>query len=347
MYIMDIVDFGKDKKMKAAIFIALTPNYIPYVNALLNSIEKRRIYDGVELDVYLLYHDFDDMKFIKEAEKAFSFNLIPIDVKRSEIQHPEETKRIEFIKRARFSYILELSMKYDVTCMLDADMLIVSEQLKNLFALVCGTDKMIGCNERYKWVIGDNFEYNGKPIFNTPTKLYHMHCSVPIIFDMKKWSDVFQYYTDICFKGRQQKGNNIVGIGDIYCWNISMIVNDRQNDIIVFPMETMTQVHQTNLKPSTFLISEKDYWHTNQGDRVYSIHGRIAEQNWYLGHLQRYRQDLEKEGAVDMIKRYESKVDAGLRALQQEWYDLNFNGKLPIGKVCDIMPYWSDFNRRK
>jgi hypothetical protein len=311
-----------------AIFIASTDNYLPYLHVLLNSIEKR-CENPKDLDVYILHHEFPVKYF--DFTHLFSFNVIPISVDRSSIECPIETKRIEFIKRARFSYIIEYAMKYDSVCLLDADMFIVSPQFFDLFELVRGKRFMVGCNERFKWQIGPNFTANGEPLFTEPTKLYNMHCSVPIIFDMPSWKYVFEYYNRICFNGKQvDKEGNVKGIGDIFCWNIAVQKLARACDMIIFPMEAMTQVHQTNLAPQTFMVVENDYWFTNAGDRVYSIHGRVAQDGWAEGHMERYYRDMGDNAAPGLTAKLEGKVRCGLEAIVDEWHRLE-SMTFPIG----------------
>jgi len=316
-----------------AIFVASTDNYLPYVNALLNSIQKRELHRHCNLTVYLLYHDMP-VEYPEAAKTAFSFRLIPVNVERADVPHPEGTKRIEFVKRARFWLVMKYAPKYDAVCLLDADMFIVSPEFAKLFDLVDGTQLCIACNERFKWNIGHDYVLDGKPILDPPQKLVQMHCSVPIIFVYKHWEDVFKSYTEICFGGRQWKNGEQKGIGDIYSWNISVVRCGKQDRIVVFPMSVMTQVHHTVIKPWTFLQVDHDYWYTYAGDRVYSVHGRVARPGYVRGYLERFDRD-----AGENEKPFRSKIEASLRRIQTEWYDLNFNGRLPLEAFVDTTLY--------
>jgi hypothetical protein len=309
-----------------------------YVNALLNSIEKRRLFRGCNLTVYLMHHDFP-MEYFEEAQKAFSFRLLPIEIKRNDIDHPPATKRIEFVKRARFHYMPLYSKGYDAVCLLDGDMYMVSEEFMKLFDMVAHTDYLIGCNERFKWSIGDNYQFEGKPIFATPQKLYQMHCSVPIIFDMERWGHVFECYNRIAFHGTQEKNGNTTGIGDIYCWNISVQNCGKQSDVVVFPIETMCQVHRTNMKDWTYMQEEGGYWFTFAGDRVYSIQGRIAQPNFVDGSIEWYREDA-KNGGRAVNEKQVDKIRKGLQAIQREWWDLNFNQKVNLYNYQPKNDFW-------
>jgi len=319
-----------------AIFVATTPRYKKHVNALLNSFEKRKLCEKCYLTVYVLHYGGINRSWLIAISEVFSFNVITVEIKENEVKHPENMKEIEFVKRARFKYILKYAGKYDVICLLDADMFIVSPDFMKLFDLVNGTNQLIGCNEAFKWGIGGNYTYEGQPIFQEPQKLFNMHCSVPIIFDSFHWEQVFSYYLKIAYFGEQEKGGKIVGIGDIMSWNISVQKCGKEADIVTFPMETMCQVHQTYLYSDRYVVVENGYWRTARGDRLYSIQGRW---NTGLDFVEGSQEWCEKN-LLDYDKAWPN-IKKGLEYIQQEWYNLNFYGKL----ILDEENIWEKFNR--
>jgi hypothetical protein len=325
-----------------AIFVAATENYLMYVNALLNSIEKRRLHENCDLAVFLLHHDFSpECRYPAIARSEFPFRVVPIEVYREEIRHPASTKRIEFIKRARYHTIARYAQLFDVVCLLDADMFIVSPNFTKLFDLVNGTRCLIGCNERYKWDIGPNYQLHGESILPRGMRLRKMHCNVPAIFDMAEWAPVFEHYSKIAFDGKQDlPTGQMKGIGDIYCWNISVYALKRENDVITFPMETMSQVHQTNMRRWTYMINDHDHWRTYAGDEVYTIHGRVAQQDFVDGSMERF-EHMEKD--PDVIRKESGNVRRGLQAIQREWYDLNFNHRLKLDRFIPKDPNWERY----
>jgi len=346
---------------KYAIFAAATENYLPYINAQLNSIEKRKLYEKCDLTYYLMHHDNFNRKYLQDVESGFSFNVVPVEIMRGDINLPNTTKRIEYIKRCRYKKMVPLAMECDVACFLDGDMFCVSDQFINLFDLVNKSYYMIGCNEKYKWDVGNSYFYNHtkNPLLDKPTKLMQFICNTPAIFDMKKWQEVFEAYEDIAINGRQYKnGNpdNIMGIGDIMCWNIAIQQQNRNNDIITFPMETMAQVHYTNMRQWTCPVVEKDYWRSMSGDRIYIIHGRVAswsEEGFMKKHinLETDEGDAEKmqnkyktiKALKPSLTKIESNIKKGLVAIQKEWYDLNFNHSIKLSNYTDIQPEWENF----
>lgn len=327
-----------------AFFICSNREYIPFLNVLLNSIDKHKL-DNV--DVYLMYYEFD-LKYLEKIKNSFNFNLIPIEIKKERFSINIFNKRNKnlFIKQARFKYIKEYGMKYDAICMLDADMFVTTHNFTNLFELVKGTNKLVGCNERYKWIFNHKYVYNEEKIFKKPVKAHKFHCSVPIVFDLKKWTDVFDYYNQIAYNAFEvdSKGKIEKPIGDIYCWNISVYKNNRQNDVILFPMETMTQVHQTNSINWTRLIKDNGIWLTYAGDEVFSIHGRIGRNGWRQMHSNKIEKIIQEGVSTSDTfinqGRIKSNMNKTLRLIEKEWYDLNVNHKVNIYDFFPLNKYW-------
>lgn len=324
--------------MKVAIFFAATGpmvgrNYIADVNCLLNSIDKHRLYEKINLDVYFFHYGFDpSWEYPKRAQEELPFNLICIEVDKNSC--PGHTKPIEYIKRLRYSKLLEFGGKYDAICHLDADMFFVTNEIVSLFEMVAGTDKLIGCNERFKWLVGPKvyFEKDGTSIFKELGKLHSMICNVPSIFDLKKWRDVFEYYTDICFGGYQIKNGGKAGIGDLFAHNIAIHKMGRDTDVVMFPMETMAQVHHTWINPNTYIIKDGDMWRSAAGDKIYMIHDtkRICRSNFVNDNLALFNKNCP------WAKSFEGKIKTGLLAAQSEWYGLNFNGKLKLSEFITL-----------
>ena len=327
----------KNKKNDYAIFVCSNQGYMQYANVLLNSIDKYKL----PVDVYFMHYDFNN-SYIEDIKDKFNFNIIPIEIKRDDFVVDEFNKNNKnlFIKQSRFKYIRELGLPYKAICMLDADMFVTTPNFMNLFDLVSGTEKLIACNEKYKWVFNNKYTYQNKPIFDNNTKAHKFHCSVPIFFDLNKWTDVFDYYNQLAYNAFEvdDNGTNTKPIGDIFCWNISVYKNNRQNDIVLFPMETMAQVHSRYFTPGHRIYKENNLFLTESGDEVFSIHGRIGNKSWYDGQI-RSAQKMDSH-IVDI-------ASTTLKMIQKEWYDLNVNHKLNIYDYMDKNDYWESIKGDK
>lgn len=324
---------------KYATFICSNGGYLPFLNVLLNSFERHQI----QMDVYLIHFDFPDA-YLKDAIEKFSFPIIPLQVKEEDFHIDEfnaHNKNL-FIKQARFKYIRDNGMDYDVICMLDADMFITTPNFMNLFDLVNGTDLMIACNERFKWTFDQRYTFKDKPIFEESISALKFHCSVPIIFDLKKWSEVFDFYNEMALNSFEvdDKGFKIKPIGDIFCWNISVYKHNKQDKVVLFPMETMTQVHHTYTNPWTKLSKTINGWRTYAGDEVFAIHGRIGNKGWFNGQL---RGTLKHNASLNMDvpeEQQEANARNILKAIQREWYFLNFNYHVNLYDYHAVDEYW-------
>ena len=73
----------KMNRYRFAIVISSTWNYVPYLNALLNSIEKREMADHCNLDVHVLHMGFPG-QYINDICERFSFNVIPSEMRRED-----------------------------------------------------------------------------------------------------------------------------------------------------------------------------------------------------------------------------------------------------------------------
>lgn len=301
---------------KYAMFVAATPNYMKALNALLNSIEKRRLYRDCYLDVYVFYYGAWDNDYVMAAQRAYTFPVKFVRIMERELGI--QMKTIEYVKRIRYHKITEYAGEYDAVCMLDCDMFFVSDQFMRLFDMVNNTRLLIGCNEKFKWETGP-YTIDGKKIIEPSGKMLQFLCNTPAIFCMKNWEEVFKKYIDIAINGRQEKGGNIVGIGDIMCWNLAIKASKREDDVVMFPMETMAQVHYTNMRAWTYPIVGNDYWRTEAGDRIYVIHGRVGREGFIEGCMKKYYQLQVGRPDIDKVA---VNVRKGLLAIEKEWVEL-------------------------
>ena len=326
---------------KYAIFVNSNAGYIPFLNALLNSIDKHHL----DVDVHLMHYEMPEL-YLQTASKTFNFPVILTEIKRSDFNVHEfnEKNNNLFIKQSRFKYIREQGLNYDAICMLDADMFVATPNFMNLFELVNSTNKLIGCNERFKWVFDQKYIFDSKPIFETPVKANKFHCSVPIVFDLKKWTEVFDYYNKIAYNAFETDadGKVIKPVGDIYCWNISVYKNSRQNDVVLFPMALMAQVHHTYAHPWTRLEKTGEgTWMTYEGDEVFSIHGRIGNKGWYEGQL-RGMEKLVNEFQIN--KDFMNIAKKTLKTIIREWISLNYEHKLSLEPWMSRATYEEVYN---
>ena len=302
--------------MKKALFVATDQNYIKYTNVLLNSIEKYNL----DIDVYLIHYGISDEYLDKIRQ--FSYNIKPIKVEYENYMQLDNISKNMIFKKLRFQHIKDYGSNYDVVALFDADLFIVNKNINNLFELVNNTNKLIGCNERFKWNFNDNYCVDDKPILDRTVRANKFHCSVPIIFDIKKWVDVIDYYNEISFKAIEKDKNKRVG--DMYCWNLAVYNKNREDDVILFPMQTMTQVHQTNVRPYSSIKISDGNWQTSDGDEVYTIHGRIGDE-WERQELERHNKVIKDLGveSIQVKSKLRNEAMNTLKTIRKEWDSLS------------------------
>lgn len=344
-------------KRYAILFAATGPvagrNYLPDTNALLNSLAKCRIgrtCEG-ELTVFLLHHGFDpDWDYPALAMEAFrdDFQLKPLELRREDVPHPKGTNTIEFVKRARYFRLMELCQGYDAVCLLDADMFVVAPEFGGLFQLVAGTRKLIGANERFKWDVGPQsyFYADGAPIFTSAGRMRAMCCNVPSLFVLEEWREVLELYSRICFDGYQFKAGLKVGIGDLFAHNIAIHRLGRDSDVVMLPMECFAQVHHVWRKPWTYPINDGGQWRSFSGDRIYMVHDskKIATARFVPGNMTKFAEEFA--GWSEQAK-FMGPIRVGLRALQREWYDLNFCQRLKLDQFMEHDPAWDTLGAKE
>lgn len=315
-----------------AYFVTSNWGYVPYLTALLNSLQKR----GNTQRVYVMHQGFKQ-EYLDAIQRAYSFEVVLLSVDRKDHDVTDEVGENLFMKQSRFKYIAQYGGDHAAICMLDADMFVVSERFGNFFEMVDGTNLLVGCEESYKWNFDKKYTCRGAVVFPEPVKAWKFMCSVPIFFDLNKWRSVFDTYNDMAFNSwEMENGEKKKRVGDIYTWSISIYRNNRQNDCVLMPMQSMTQVHGTAGAFWCAIRNDSGYWHSVDGSEVYSIHGRIGTQNWEPSQWGWYSSGLEKSG-IPITDKISSSAKIAYNAIRQEWFDLTI-GKNAIVNLSEFLP---------
>lgn len=307
--------------------------YIPYLNALLNSIEKYKLQDRSQFDVMVLTDDSMPQKYIDACKANLSFDVIfkHIDIEGAKLD--PSWGHAWHCKAGRYYHLFQEGKDYDACCLMDADLYIVNDEIVDYFDLVKGTKNLIGCNERIKWQISDIYQFDGEPMLEAPTKLQKFHCNVPLFMDVNKWEEVIKEYLKIIYRGIEYREGQQKIIGDLYSWNMAIYRKHREKDVMMIPMQSMTQVHRTGYRDKNCALRRDGdgTWITGDGDIVYCLHGRPDRPSFRS--LQA-KNEYQKHG-IDKAtyKKY-------LKLIEDEWKDVSFNYAVDIREFVPENAHW-------
>ena len=329
---------------KRAIFTSSNGAYFPFLNAFLNSLDKQAAAHAV-YDVYLLHWDMP-LEYLQAIDSASwqHIRVFPEAIGDDKECHwrsrfkTEQFSNMEICKAGRYHHLKEITAEsntFTAVCLMDCDLMVVSPDFFNLFELVENTELAIGCNEGFKWAVGPNFlDREGQPLFEKPHRLMKFSCNTPLFIGSPsghRWQSVLEKYLEIVYQATEMHpAKGPCKVGDIFAWNFAVDLCDMAKNVMLFPMEVMTQVHQTAYKGSTKLRCSNGYYHTEAGDPVLSLHGRCGR-----GGFGTYKPEKigVPQGVIDQVN----------EIFRQEWYDLNFRQRLKLTDVVPMQPLWQEW----
>lgn len=261
--------------MRSCIVVSASRGYLAYLNAFLNSIQQVKLTARLEeLAILVVTPDLPEAYFAL-ASQRLGLDVRRIPLRLEDTPLPRDLEVPSACKASRYFYLLEYGSSFDVACLMDADLFLVSGNFGNLFQLAFGTRLAIGCNERYKWEIDPQWTLHDRPLFDQKIKLQKFHCNTPLVLCVDSWREVIRDYLQIVYQATQQQAQGPKVVGDLFAWNIAVRRCNREADVVLLPMESMTQVHQTGLRPWTRLEKSRNgFWTTYSGEEVLCIHGR-------------------------------------------------------------------------
>lgn len=259
--------------MRNVYFVNSDLSYHKYAVMCVNSIIK-----NTNTDVIWMQVDYIEPVIKNPRVKYINVNLN--DYKHIYQGHNNNINRI--CKSIRFIELEQmiLQQRYDNICLLDCDMIVVNQKFDNFFNLVNGSNIVVGVNENFKWVIDNNFTINDQPIFKQPTKLNNFICSVPLFFNCECMRDLVKTYLHVFLNGKMFFQNHLYDMGDMFAYNISMKLLNKDDNTMMFPAEMFTQTHMDGYLPWNLIKKDNGYFYTEQGLTVMSLHGRLIEQQY-------------------------------------------------------------------
>lgn len=214
----------------------------------------------------------------------------------------------EFMQRSRYKYAFDISIEkgYESISIMDADLMILSPNIINLFKAVEKNNLMVTSNETLKWIIDDKYLSNNFPVFKNNKRLYKFHCNAPTFFNPSKWKDVYEKLEILlndCFEVTDENfmmnynDKKVKTVCDLFCWNIAIYQAGRENDVILMSQDILTQVGYSLSSEDGYLVKEDGIWRTGKGQEVFSFHGKIKDPRWFEDYQKKI---VEKTGKKKM-----------------------------------------------
>jgi len=310
---------------KFASLTSCTNNYLPYLNAQLNSFD----YMGHSHDVHVLAVNVDDRyrNYIERAKKVdWAFKLYFHEKKyedyskygtlRQIAQKMRWDEMVVLSKFGRYDSLLELAY-YDAVVMLDVDMMIV-HNFEKFFELVENTKYIIGANERFKWWL-DTFILEGEEEKKYPhVPMDWMICNAPLFFSPKYNEKFMQYAIKSAGSLKNKDG---VYYSDIMTMNFALWMAGVTDNVIALPAYAWTGVHLTYTDITTRIFNRAGKnWLSWCGEPVYIIHGRWdkegCEAGWLSNQQKRYNELQLPEQTENRLK---GEVNSTIKQIKEQF----------------------------
>jgi len=257
-------------------------DFFPAANALLNSLD----YIGFTGDVnFIAFRDFP-LEYLKLAQEKFCYNIV-LHPFNEEIFKTFEGQKSHYMKRYRYGVASEICKDYGSICFIDIDMFFVRNV--DIFFEIASHDIMLGCAKTGKVKYGGNPSYfvDGKDIVDSPIWNDKDMCCCPIFFNSsfsKVFSDVYHAYTT----------ENRFQASDLFAINSMVLHNGVRDRLLTMPCQSWVGTNETMLKPFTRVVEKDGNLISENGEVVYSVHGKWFSEGWHNGQIQHMDRAIER-----------------------------------------------------
>ena len=198
--------------MRKASLVSCTDNYVPYLNAQLNSLD----YHEHTHQVHIIAIDVDPGYLAKVRATDWSFPVFIHERRLEEFEkfRPMGGKNM-MAKKARYEFLPQFK-DFDALLFLDADIFFVNN-IDRFFKFVAGSPTVLGVNERFKWNLGA-YEMGGQRLPNIP--MDWMICNAPTFMSPNRNHDLIDtmcFAAESVIEWKRQKVPS-----DLFTMNISL-----------------------------------------------------------------------------------------------------------------------------
>ena len=307
--------------MRFAAITSATDNYVPFLNAQLNSLDRL----GVRLDFHLVAIDINADYLARAKAAEWSFNLIVHEKHMENLELFYQGKNLQS-KKSRYQAMAEIgrSSQYEGMIMLDCDMMIVKD-FTPFLDMVAGTNIIVGCNEKFKWNLS-RYCMNGKPLKNM--SMYWFICNSPLFFDPRHQYIFLKFAYQTASELKEIDGKTP---SDLFTMNVALYLSGRQDKVIALPSHCWVGNHVSYFNMTTRIFKRGDRWQSLTGEPVYSIHGRWHKQDSDRSHRNQMKKKYDELELSESVRdRLEKDMDQTMMQIRNEFNYLNTECKLRI-----------------
>jgi hypothetical protein len=248
----------RNEKSKNLTIVAASKDYLPGLNALLNSMD----YWKIDSDVLLISWKLPQ-EYIKKAQEVFNFN-----VKVIESEHENQTYGTAY---ERFKYAVEYGKNYESILLLDADMYFMSDE-SNLFfdvaskgfIITAANNMLINFNEAYQKQYNVNLGSREYPYVK-------IHTTAPIWLGSN----------DLDWFEALYNSERVSTFDDFLYLNILGIKMEKDKKMIVLPSYRLTNIHHFSMKVETGMIKKGNLILSGTEEGMIMNHGKFWDEPYF------------------------------------------------------------------
>ena len=262
---------------KNSFLVAADLAFFPALNALLNSLDYIGYNDVINI---ILFKD-TPLDYLDHIQNKVGYEIKKIPFREDIYRDTFGGMKTDYMKRYRYYIASQICYDYNAICFLDVDMFFVRNV--DIFFEIASRGIMLGCAKTGKTRYGVNPSYyiDGKDPL--PNSIWNDKdiCCCPIFFN-HAFHNVFHYvwYGYTTELGRMKAS-------DLFAINQSVLVNDSKyssySRLITMPCQSWVGTNEVMLKPYTRVVEKEGQLISENGDLVYSVHGKWFSEGWHNG----------------------------------------------------------------
>jgi len=268
---------------KYSYVVAANERYLPLLNAFLNSLE----YVGNKQDVHLISWNLPT-SYLKQ------FSQLGYSVIVHEVSNEPGFKELgegDVLMRYRYELASNLT-EYESVVVFDADSIVV-RNLDLFFEIAAKANVIIGVALEQKRWYGreENHKVDGKHIVSETWNEKDIACS-PLFFNPKEFGKVFSYSWHIFADYPPERRFRAP---DMDALNIAILKFGVQNRILELPETPWSGLHETLLKPFSYVCEMHGNLWTINGEPIYVIHGQFNSPLWRQWQIEGQLRCIDRE----------------------------------------------------